>query len=56
MLTLRQEQLQKLGNAWDVLESLTGIIEAPTDWSAGHDHDLYHRIVDVPKENHHDGC
>lgn len=41
VLKLRQEHLQESGNAWDVLESLTGTIEAPTDWSAEHDHYLY---------------
>ena len=41
VLSLRQEQLQKAGNAWDVLESLTGTVEAPADWSAEHDHYLY---------------
>ena len=40
-LNLRQERLQESGNAWDVLESLTGTIEAPTDWSAEHNHYLY---------------
>lgn len=39
--TLRQEHLQTPGNAWDVLESLTGTVEAPTDWSTEHDHYLY---------------
>lgn len=39
--TLRQQHLQTSGNAWDVLESLTGTVEAPTDWSAKHDHYLY---------------
>jgi hypothetical protein len=39
--TLRQQHLQTLGNAWDVLESLTGTVEAPADWSAEHDHYLY---------------
>jgi hypothetical protein len=41
VLTLRKEQLKKSGNAWDVLESLTGTVEAPADWSAEHDHYLY---------------
>lgn len=41
VLNLRHEHLQESGNAWDVLESLTGTIEAPTDWSAEHDHYLY---------------
>lgn len=38
---LRQQHLQPPGNAWDVLESLTGTVEAPADWSAEHDHYLY---------------
>ena len=41
ILNLRQERLQEAGNAWDVLESLSGTIEAPTDWSKEHDHYLY---------------
>lgn len=39
--TLRQEHLQQSGNAWDILESLAGTIEAPADWSVEHDHYLY---------------
>ncbi|NJP11471.1 MAG: hypothetical protein HC866_19985 [Leptolyngbyaceae cyanobacterium RU_5_1] len=39
--TLRQQHLKASGNAWDVLESLTGTVEAPADWSAEHDHYLY---------------
>lgn len=39
--TLRQQHLQSSGNAWDVLESLTGTVEAPADWSVEHDHCLY---------------
>ena len=27
--------------AWTVLESLTGTIQAPSDWSSEHDHYLY---------------
>ncbi|TAE54528.1 MAG: hypothetical protein EAZ87_21960 [Nostocales cyanobacterium] len=29
------------GNAWDVLEALTGTIEAPSNWSIQHDFYLY---------------
>jgi hypothetical protein len=29
------------GNAWDVLEALTGTIAAPSDWSIQHNHYLY---------------
>ena len=39
--TLRQQHLQTAGDAWDVLESLTGTVEAPADWSDEHDHYLY---------------
>lgn len=28
-------------NAWDVLEAMTGTVEAPHDWSSEHDHYLY---------------
>jgi hypothetical protein len=41
VLTLRQEHGQASGDVWDVLEALTGNIEAPADWSAEHDHYLY---------------
>jgi hypothetical protein len=39
--TLRQQHMAASGNAWDILESLTGTVEAPADWSAEHDHYLY---------------
>ncbi len=41
VLNLKQEHLQESSNAWDVLESLVGTVEAPADWSAQHDHYLY---------------
>jgi hypothetical protein len=41
VVTLRQQHLQPPRNAWDVLESLAGTVEAPADWSAEHDHYLY---------------
>lgn len=28
-------------DAWDVLETLTGSVEAPTDWALEHNHYLY---------------
>jgi hypothetical protein len=28
-------------DAWDVLEVLTGTVEAPSDWASEHDHYLY---------------
>ena len=33
--------VQNQQNAWDVLESITGTVEAPPDWSINHDHYLY---------------
>ena len=41
ILNLRQENLTESSNAWDVLESLTGTIESPADWSKENDHYLY---------------
>jgi hypothetical protein len=41
VVELHQHHLQTAGNAWDVLESLTGTIEAPTDWSSEHNHYFY---------------
>ena len=35
------EYIENEGNAWDVLETLTGTIEAPSDWSSQHDFYLY---------------
>jgi predicted RNase H-like HicB family nuclease len=35
------EDIEAEGNAWDVLEALTGTIEAPSDWSNQHNHYLY---------------
>ncbi len=40
VVTLRQQHLQA-SNAWDILESLTGTVQAPADWSSEHDHYLY---------------
>lgn len=41
ILNLRQQSPKQESNAWDVLEDLTGTIEAPTDWSSEHNHYLY---------------
>ncbi len=41
VLSLRQQNSPANFNAWDVLESLTATMEAPTDWSSEHDHYLY---------------
>ncbi len=29
------------GNLWDLLDQMTGTINAPSDWAAEHDHYLY---------------
>ena len=36
-----EEQQRAEKNAWDVLEAMTGTVEAPSDWSSEHDHYLY---------------
>lgn len=41
IITLKQRHQHPPRDAWDVLESITGTIEAPSDWSAEHDHYLY---------------
>lgn len=42
VVALRQKHSQKsAANAWDVLESMIGSIDAPPDWSSEHDHYLY---------------
>ena len=46
--TLRKQQSPTHSNAWDILESLTGSIEAPADWSCEHDYYLY----GTPKQQH----
>ena len=43
------EEIDSL-NTWDVLDSLTGSVEAPQDWSFEHDHYLY----GVPKKRKED--
>jgi hypothetical protein len=35
------EDIEAEGNAWEVLEALTGTIEAPSDWSNQHNYYLY---------------
>ncbi|MEB3213425.1 MAG: hypothetical protein VKL39_18905 [Leptolyngbyaceae bacterium] len=50
VVALRQQHQPAPDNAWDVLESLTGTIEAPSDWSTEHDHYLY----GVPKQRNAD--
>jgi hypothetical protein len=41
LFTESLEDIKNEGNAWDVLEALTGTIEAPSDWSSQHDFYLY---------------
>ncbi|MEH2204609.1 MAG: hypothetical protein V7K53_11090 [Nostoc sp.] len=30
-----------MADVWDVLEDLTGTVDAPEDWASQHDHYLY---------------
>ena len=42
VITIQTDFTPAVGDgAWDVLESLTGTIEAPRDWANEHDHYLY---------------
>jgi hypothetical protein len=42
VITIQElEELSPSGDAWDVLEAMTGTVEAPSDWSSEHDHYLY---------------
>jgi len=36
-----EKQETKKEDAWDVLEQLSGTVEAPEDWSSNHDYYLY---------------
>ncbi|NJK50078.1 antitoxin family protein [Candidatus Gracilibacteria bacterium] len=41
-ITIETESVTaSVGNAWDVLETFAGSVEAPEDWSSEHDHYLY---------------
>jgi hypothetical protein len=41
VITIQESAAKTEENAWDVLEKMTGTIEAPADWSINHDHYLY---------------
>ena len=41
LITIIPEEVPTVTNVWDLLENLTGTVEAPEDWSAEHDHYLY---------------
>jgi hypothetical protein len=49
--TLRQPPSPTDFNAWDILESLTGTVEAPADWSSEHDHYLYGTAKQQPTQS-----
>jgi hypothetical protein len=41
LITIQEVARGDVGDAWDVLEALTGTVDAPADWSKQHDHYLY---------------
>jgi len=41
LITIIPEEVAPIRNAWDLLENLTGTVEAPEDWSAEHYRYLY---------------
>ena len=38
LITIVSEEVARVQNAWDLLENLTGTVEAPEDWSVEHNH------------------
>jgi hypothetical protein len=40
VITIQELKDSSSGDAWDVLEAMTGTIEAPEDWSSKNDHYL----------------
>lgn len=40
-ITIEEVAGSDTGDAWDVLEALTGTVDAPPDWSKQHDHYLH---------------
>jgi len=45
--TATRTKEETYGDAWDVLKAFAGTVQAPPDWSIGHDHYLY----GTPKHN-----
>ncbi|MBN3868894.1 MAG: hypothetical protein V7L00_10245 [Nostoc sp.] len=41
----------KAADVWDVLEDLTGTVDAPEDWASQHDHYLYGTPKHQPEIN-----
>lgn len=41
VITIEDTVPSTMGSVWDLLASLTGTIEAPSDWASEHDHYLY---------------
>ncbi|MBO3458727.1 hypothetical protein G7B40_016215 [Aetokthonos hydrillicola Thurmond2011] len=42
VITIQElNQASSPGDAWDLLETMVGTVEAPRDWSSEHDHYLY---------------
>lgn len=40
-IQIEVDEMKFSGNAWDILDEMTGSIEAPEDWAKEHDHYLY---------------
>lgn len=41
VVTIQKELPIAAADAWDVLDALTGMVNAPIDWAIEHDHYLY---------------
>ena len=40
-INLEHSDFSGTGDAWDIIDSLTGTVEGPEDWSVEHDHYIY---------------
>ncbi len=50
-LTIQPDSVASVeGDAWEVLETLTGTVDAPPDWASEHDHYLYGTAKHQPRE------
>ncbi|MEA5490249.1 MULTISPECIES: hypothetical protein [Pseudanabaena] len=50
LITIIPEEVAPVRNAWDLLENLTGTVEAPEDWSVEHK-GIASSLVGIAKTN-----
>jgi hypothetical protein len=47
VITIEQDNQ---ANVWDLLETMSGTVDAPTDWASEHDHYLYGTPKNIEEE------